>query len=90
MKDLKSRAAKIEKDRNGLEKAQLEALGAYGDMSREQHEHLRTESSRCFSFLSAFGITDSVRKAVQVDFIGDRIGRSGVSSTIRSPGQASS
>jgi len=46
MKDLKSRASKIEKDRHGLEKEQLDTLKSYGELSREQHERLRSKSSK--------------------------------------------
>ena len=46
MRDLKSRASKIEKERHGLEKEQLDTLKSYGELSREQHERLRSKSSK--------------------------------------------
>ena len=46
MRDLKSRASKFEKDRPGLEKEQLDTLKSYGELSREQHERLRSKSSK--------------------------------------------
>lgn len=46
VKDLKSRAAKIEKDRHGLEKEQLDVIRSYCQLSREQHERLRTKSGK--------------------------------------------
>jgi hypothetical protein len=42
--DLKSRASKIEKDRHGLQKVQLDALKSYGELCREQHQRLRSKS----------------------------------------------
>lgn len=44
MKDLKSRANKIEKDKDGPSKEQLAALRTYITKSREQHEALREKS----------------------------------------------
>ena len=44
MKDLKSRASKIEKSKEGPKKEQLSALKAYISKSREEHESLRSKS----------------------------------------------
>jgi hypothetical protein len=46
VRDLKSRASKIEKDRHALDKEQLDTLRSYGELSREQHERLRTKSGK--------------------------------------------
>ena len=43
-KDLKSRASKIEKSKDGPKKEQFSALKAYLSKSREEHESLRAES----------------------------------------------
>jgi hypothetical protein len=46
IRDLKSRASKIERDRHALDKEQLDALRSYGELSREQHDLLRTKSGK--------------------------------------------
>jgi hypothetical protein len=41
MREIKSKALKIEKDRNGLDLDQLTAIKEYLEMSREEHEGIR-------------------------------------------------
>lgn len=51
MKDLKSRASKIEKAKDGLKKEQLSALKAYVSKSRDEHESLRSTSRQLAEYL---------------------------------------
>jgi hypothetical protein len=44
IRDLKSRVSKIEKDRHGLDKEQLDTIRTYGERSREEHQRLRNKS----------------------------------------------
>jgi len=44
MRDLKSKAAKIEKDKEAPKKEQLHALRSYIYRSREEHEAIREKS----------------------------------------------
>ena len=46
IKDLKSRASKLEKAEHGLEREQLDCLKSYGDQSREHRERLRKKSGK--------------------------------------------
>ena len=46
IRDLKSRASKIEKDKEGPRKEQLEAIKDYLGKTREQHESMRTMSRK--------------------------------------------
>lgn len=49
VKDLKSRATKIEKDKEGPKTEQLEAIKGYLSKSREEHEVLRRKSRKFIS-----------------------------------------
>lgn len=51
MKDLKSRASKIEKAKDGPKKEQLSALKAYVSKSRDEHESLRSTSRQLAEYL---------------------------------------
>ena len=51
IKDLQSKATKIEKDKEPPTKAQLEALRGYLTLSREEHESLRQRSRQCLSLI---------------------------------------
>jgi hypothetical protein len=41
MREIKLKALKIEKDRNGLDQDQLAGIKRYLEMSREEHESIR-------------------------------------------------
>ncbi len=51
MRDLKSKAAKIEKDKEAPTKEQLHALRSYIYKRREEHEAIREKSRECEKLL---------------------------------------